>query len=544
MDLIAFSFLLLLSQFGCSAGDKVLPDGPLDALLGKDLTINLLSPIEQSDILTWSFKSSTSIGTLRGGSATITVAYKDRASINITNGALTLKSLKSADSGDYNVVIIGNAGGIPGEVKIRVLEPVSDVMIKSNLPEVIEHNSTVELTCSCKGSIESFTWTNDSKIIEPDGKRFTVKPSVMSDTIEIPGKYSSQLTITGVQRYDLVGPIVCTAANTLQKDSSAKFNLTVFYGPEDVIIKPSKQLAFVPSNSDFNLTCSASSKPAATFTWFYDTKQIEATGPVLTLKVIEEQGFGHTMGNYRCVAQNEKTKRKASSIAVQFSVMEAISGIKLSGPNGILIAGNSSAKLSCQATQGNVSEIIWLKDGKRLSPDSHVEFSNDGTSINIEVLKKEDNGEYICQLSNSVSTKEANFTMVVNYGPETPVVKGDKEVQLNTRVELICSVSSVPPAKIIWKLNGTVIPGETKTTLIYNNIEYKKSGTYTCEASNEVTGKSTNSPPLSVTVKENIDEGLSDGAIAGIVIACLVAVGVAIALFFYCRGKVPVASPY
>lgn len=96
-----------------------------------------------------------------------------------------------------------------------------------------------------------------------------------------------------------------------------------------------------------------------------------------------------------------------------FMLTEAISGITLSGPKGILIADNSSAKLSCQATQGNVTDRVWLKDGKPLSPDSHVKFSNDSSSISIEVLKKEDNGEYICQLSNSVSSKEANFTMVV-----------------------------------------------------------------------------------------------------------------------------------
>uniref|UniRef100_A0A3B3YLZ6 Ig-like domain-containing protein n=1 Tax=Poecilia mexicana TaxID=48701 RepID=A0A3B3YLZ6_9TELE len=408
-------------------------------------------------------------------------------------------------------------------------EPVSDVMIKSDLPEAIEYNSTVVLTCSSKGSFLSFTWTNDSKVIPSDDKRLNTDAT----------NKGSKLTFTGVQRYDLVGPIVCTASNPLQKASSAKFNLTTYYGPEDVIIKASSQGKYVPSNSDFNLTCSASSKPAATFTWFHNAEQIEASGPVLTLKVIEEKGFGHTMGNYRCVAKNDKTQRKVPSTNVEFSVMEAISGVKLSGPKGILIAGNSSANLTCQAVRGNVTDRVWLKDGKPLSPDSHVKFSSDSTSIYIDVLKKEDNGDYICRLSNSVSTKEANFTMTVNYGPEAPVVKGDKEVQLNTRVELTCSVSSVPPAKIIWKLNGTVIPGEAKEKLIYSSIDYKKSGTYTCEASNEVTGKSTKSLPLSVTVKEKIDEGLSDGAIAGIVIGCLVAVGVAIALFFYCRGKVP-----
>ncbi|XP_014904319.1 carcinoembryonic antigen-related cell adhesion molecule 2 isoform X1 [Poecilia latipinna] len=545
MALIAFSLLLLLSvKSGFSAGEKVLPDGPLDVLLGKDLTINLLRPTGKDDIITWNYKGSTSIGTVRSGTVIITDQYKGRASINVTDGSLTLKSIKPEDSGDYNVVIIGLTATIPAEVKIRVLEPVSDVMIKSDLPEAIEYNSTVVLTCSSKGSILSFTWTNDSKSIPSDVKRFTVQSSVMSDTAEIPGKYSSKLTITGVQRYDLVGPIVCTASNPLQKESSAKFNLTTYYGPEDVIIKASSQGKYVPSNSDFNLTCSASSKPAATFTWFHNAEQIEASGPVLTLKVIEEKGFGHTMGNYRCVAKNDKTQRKVPSTNVEFSVMEAISDVKLSGPKGILIAGNSSANLTCQAMGGNVTARVWLKDGKPLSPDSHVKFSSDSTSIYIDVLKKEDNGDYVCRLSNSVSTKEANFTMTVNYGPEAPVVKGDPEVQLNTRVELTCSVSSVPPAKIIWKLNGTVIPGETKEKLIYNSIDYKSSGTYTCEASNEVTGKSTKSLPLSVTVKEKIDEGLSDGAIAGIVIGCLVAVGVAIALFFYCRGKVPVSSPY
>lgn len=54
-------------------------------------------------------------------------------------------------------------------------EPVSDLVIKSNLPEAIEHNSTVVLNCSAKGSFLKFSWTNGSAPIVADGKRLVIK---------------------------------------------------------------------------------------------------------------------------------------------------------------------------------------------------------------------------------------------------------------------------------------------------------------------------------------------------------------------------------
>lgn len=53
-------------------------------------------------------------------------------------------------------------------------EPVSDVAIKSNLAEAIEHNSTVVLTCSSKGSFITFSWINGTAPIVADGKRLTI----------------------------------------------------------------------------------------------------------------------------------------------------------------------------------------------------------------------------------------------------------------------------------------------------------------------------------------------------------------------------------
>lgn len=54
-------------------------------------------------------------------------------------------------------------------------EPVSDLVIKSNMPEAIEHNSTVVLNCSAKGSFLNFAWTNGSTLIVADGKRLTIQ---------------------------------------------------------------------------------------------------------------------------------------------------------------------------------------------------------------------------------------------------------------------------------------------------------------------------------------------------------------------------------
>lgn len=52
-------------------------------------------------------------------------------------------------------------------------EPVSDVIIKSNVPDAIEYNSTVILTCSAKGTSLSFKWINGSAPIVFDSTRIT-----------------------------------------------------------------------------------------------------------------------------------------------------------------------------------------------------------------------------------------------------------------------------------------------------------------------------------------------------------------------------------
>ncbi|GLD72878.1 carcinoembryonic antigen-related cell adhesion molecule 5-like protein [Lates japonicus] len=334
-----------------------------------------------------------------------------------------LDAVKTKDSGDYSINVISADGDTKtAEIKLRVLEPVSDVVIKSDLTEAIEHNSTVVLTCSAKGSLLTFTWTNGTTPIVADGKRLTLKNEQMSST----------LTIAGVLRSDLVGPICCTAANKLEKEKSAPFNLTVYYGPDE--------------------------------------------------------------------GQHAKTKRTIPSPGVSFGVMEPITGAKMTGPVATLIAGNSTANLSCQVMTGTVKTRSWLKDGKPLSANSRLVFADDLSSIMINPLQKEDNGVYQCQLINPVTSAEASYKMVVNYGPEPATVTGESEVELDTKVTLTCSAASVPPANFTWKFNGTMTAVKTSQYIIDKAV-YSNSGTYTCEAHNAVTGKTSKPVTHTLAVK-------------------------------------------
>lgn len=77
-------------------------------------------------------------------------------------------------------------------------------------------------------------------------------------------------------------------------------------------------------------------------------------------------------------------------------------------------------------------------------------------------------------------------------GPEPAQVTGDKQVEENRRAVFTCAAPSIPPANFTWKLNGTLTNVTTEKYVI-EKADLTNSGTYTCEAYNPVTGKSTTS---------------------------------------------------
>ncbi|XP_035291382.1 carcinoembryonic antigen-related cell adhesion molecule 1-like isoform X4 [Anguilla anguilla] len=144
---------------------------------------------------------------------------------------------------------------------------------------------------------------------------------------------------------------------------------------------------------------------------------LNTEGQKLKLENIQE----NQSGNYTCWAHNIETLRFKPSDPLLISVMEKISGASITGPTEVLIAGTSSAKLSCQATAGTIISRKWLKDGNPLSPSNRITFSGDNSSVSIDPLQGTDNGQYQCRLTNPVSTDSVSYNLTVNFsaGPNS-----------------------------------------------------------------------------------------------------------------------------
>ncbi|XP_072251140.1 cell adhesion molecule CEACAM20-like [Leuresthes tenuis] len=393
-------------------------------------------------------------------------------------------------------------------------EPVSNVIITLSSNELVEFNSSVSLSCSSSGSPISFLWMNGSSEV------------TASDRVQLRG---STLTIVNVTRYDNL-PFRCRAFNPVSDDISGPANLSISFGPENINLTLSPSKEHYLEGSNITLNCSANSKPSAEFTWFLNGNNLPDAGPELRLMNIQLS----QSGSYSCQAFNHKTLRYQSSQPSDVSVLKAVSGASVK-PSTDLQVERTTVNLTCEAS-GSIFTRKWMKDGLDLIPSDNITLSEEDKVLTFKSVNRENAGMYLCKISNPVSTAEASYSMVVNYGPENVKITGEREIRVNDTLKLTCSAESTPSATYRWLLNGTEILPKS-ATFSKENAEFADSGNYTCEARNNITERtSSDIHELFVVLNLSVpSRGLSHGAIAGIVIACLVVVAAALGggLFIY-----------
>ncbi|XP_055019414.1 uncharacterized protein LOC129411739 [Boleophthalmus pectinirostris] len=205
-------------------------------------------------------------------------------------------------------------------------EPVSNVSITVSSSDLVEFNSSVTLSCSADGiNLTTFLWFNGTSEV------------TLSDRVHLTDG-GATLTIATVWRYDH-GPFTCKVSDPFSSSTSAPAEVSISYGPDDVILRSSPLLDYYEEGSDVSLSCSADSRPAAHFKWLFNGELLSFTGAQIQVKNMQTI---HS-GDYSCQAFNSKTLKYTTSQPVRISVLN--SAVPPEGLSAGAIAGITVALL-------------------------------------------------------------------------------------------------------------------------------------------------------------------------------------------------------
>ncbi|XP_062321575.1 carcinoembryonic antigen-related cell adhesion molecule 1 isoform X3 [Osmerus eperlanus] len=438
--------------------------GPWLAMTGQNVTLTCSASSQPPSTYTWVFN----------GSQVATGSVYE-------SGPLT-----SHNNGEYTCMAFNNITNknSTASQKLTVIEPVTMATVKVLGAQPIA-NQTFNLTCETTGSVYSVHWMRDQLPLYPD-------------SIRVFSMDNSTLTFSPVLLSDN-GHYQCSATNPLSQMNSSNYTLMVNYGPDTPVVM-GPWLAMTGQN--VTLTCSASSQPPSTYTWVFNGSQV-ATGSVY------ESGplTSHNNGEYTCMAFNNITN-KNSTASQKLTVISPITQVQIHTPLKSPIEGQSYT-MNCNVT-GPVDHVDWWKDGLLMSSNNRTNFAVDNRTVIINPIQQSDMGDYKCQAMNAVSNMTSNpYSLVVNYGPETPMLFGPWLAASGVNVTLTCSASSQPPSTYTWVFNGS----QVATGSVYESgpLTSHNNGEYTCMAFNNITNKNSTASQMltvipgitSVTVKPN-----------------------------------------
>ncbi|XP_039208144.1 carcinoembryonic antigen-related cell adhesion molecule 6-like [Crotalus tigris] len=173
-------------------------------------------------------------------------------------------------------------------------------------------------------------------------------------------------------------------------------------------------------------------------------------------------------------------------------------------PNVTANPSNSILEWSSVCFTCNVPKdltIKWFKDGKLYTNESHL--SDDNQTLYIPNVSRSDAGEYQCQVTNNTSTRISDvLNLHVLYGPDTPEIQPTQRYyNEHTNVVLTCSADSSSQPLYVWFHNGKQL--DTGPKLLLGNFTADKTGSYICQAENDLLHEKRNSSNLEIYLEES-----------------------------------------
>ncbi|GFO45288.1 contactin [Plakobranchus ocellatus] len=251
--------------------------------------------------------------------------------------------------------------------------------------------------------------------------------------------------------------------------------------------------------------CEAAGMPEPVYSWYKDgvrftsdpSAGIVVNRNSLTIEKVDED---RDSAMYQCAAENQYG---TSYSTAQLRVLEIKPRFDKSPmPESVSAAMDGQVTLRCNPVAAPAPTYRWLKDGVDLNLDpnivedetAHYQLLKNG-NLMIRKITQSDQGEYICEATNSLGKAMDKTRLLVLEGTTISDPPADDEVEVNMTATLLCRASHSPEIDMIyvWSFNDHIIDysiepeyrqgeGNMKGSLYIVGAKFENEGVYTCTA--------------------------------------------------------------
>ncbi|TSK31404.1 Immunoglobulin superfamily DCC subclass member 3 [Bagarius yarrelli] len=334
----------------------------------------------------------------------------------LSNGTLLIRSFQkkrdgdSTDAGEYHCAAQNRYGMLVSR-KARV--QLASLPKFHTHPEsmTVDEGGVARFQCQVNSIPEaSITWEKDRMAISTSNERYTLLPMGI-------------LQITGVKRSD-AGIFRCVATNIANIRYSHEALLNVTGGApriyKEPVILSGPQNITITVHQTAILECIATGNPRPIVSWSrLDGRSIGVEG-------IQVLGTGNLMisdvslqhsGVYVCAANRPGTRMRRTALGRL--VVQAPPEF-IQWPQSVSKPVGGSAVFTCVAQGVPEPHLIWLKNGKILTPGDNVKLTNNNSTLAVTRITSEDEAIYQCIAENSAGTNQASARLAVSLATELP----------------------------------------------------------------------------------------------------------------------------
>nr|XP_011770739.1 obscurin isoform X31 [Macaca nemestrina] len=398
---------------------------------------------------------------------------KVRMEIKGCTRRLVVQQVGKADAGEYSC----EAGGQRVSFQLHITEPKAVFAKEQSVHNEVQTEAGASATLSCEvaQAQTEVTWYKDGKKLSSSSKVRVEASGCMR-----------QLVVQQAVQAD-AGEYSCEAG-----DQRLSFHLDVSE-PKVVFAKKQPAHREVQTEAGASATLSCEMAQAQTeVTWYKDGKKLSSSSKVrmeavgYTRRLVVQQAGQADAGEYSCEARG-----KQLSFRLHVAEPKAVFAKEQLVHREVQAQAGASATLNCEVAQAQ-TEVMWYKDGKKLSSSSKVHVEAEGCTRRLVVQQagQADAGEYSCEAGG----QRLSFRLHVAepkavFAKEQPV-RREVQAELGTSATLSCEMAQAQ-TEVTWYKDGKKLSSSPKVRmeavgctrrLVVQQVGQADAGEYSCEA--------------------------------------------------------------